>query len=312
MLKPAICLAALLGLGCASSSPEPSARSSGGGGMAQAIAGGAHELAGATATGGVGAGAGAGARAGNGGVAGASGASAGSSGNASGAAGTAATDFCAARPGLMFCETFEAQAPGPAPAMPPWSSSINGEGELVIDDSTAHSGTRALKAHGAGFNTFLVLSSELLPSASGRLHVRSFVRMAEAMSAGHNTFIVADTQAAPGAGNAFRFGEMNGMLMYTVSGDTHGALANDNYYTDHMPGAAFQPMTWACLEVALDHQKPEIQVWLDGVEIADLHHGDWPLDPYDALRFGFEKYAGPVSDIWYDDIAIGSTRLGCN
>jgi hypothetical protein len=42
-----------------------------------------------------------------------------------------------------------------------------------------------------------------------------------------------------------------------------------------------------------------------------MHHTDFPLDAYDSLRFGFEKYAGPLRDIWYDDIAIGSAPLGC-
>ena len=44
----------------------------------------------------------------------------------------------------------------------------------------------------------------------------------------------------------------------------------------------------------------------------DLHHTDWPLDTYDSVRFGFEKYAGPGIDVWYDDIAIGTERIGCN
>jgi hypothetical protein len=131
------------------------------------------------------------------------------------------------------------------------------------------------------------------------------------MTGGHNTFVVADKAASPGTGNAFRFGEMNAMLMYTVSGDTHGALANDNYYTDNLPGAALVPSAWGCVEILLDWGKPEIAVSLDGVPIADLHHTDWPLDPYDALRFGFEKYAGPVGDVWYDDIAIGTSPIGC-
>ena len=36
------------------------------------------------------------------------------------------------------------------------------------------------------------------------------------------------------------------------------------------------------------------------------------LDGYDTVRFGFEKYAGPGLDIWYDDIADGTERIGCN
>jgi hypothetical protein len=244
--------------------------------------------------------------------AGSAGAQAGSAGAQAGSA-AVDSDFCAARPGLTFCETFEAQPSGVARAWGPWAPSINGDGEITIDDSVAHAGKSSLKVHGSGFSSFLVLSgASALPPSPKPLFVRAFVRLEAAMTAGHNTFLIADRSDAPGAGNAFRLGEMNAMLMYTVSGDTHGALANDDYYTDHLPGAALQPLVWSCLEVLLDPTKPEIRVWLDGVEVADLHHTDWPMDPYDALRFGFEKYAGPVSDVWYDDIAVGDQALSCD
>jgi len=101
------------------------------------------------------------------------------------------------------------------------------------------------------------------------------------------------------------------MLMYTIMGDGHGALSNQNFYNDGKPGIAFAPSTWVCLEVLIDRGKPEIDVWVEGTEVPDLHHTDWPLDNYDSIRFGFEKYAGPAIDIWYDDIAIGTERIGC-
>jgi hypothetical protein len=242
---------------------------------------------------------------------GASGSSSAGSSNA-GMAGAASSDYCSARAGLTFCDTFEAHPAGAAQALAPWTPAVNGDGEVVIDDQVAHAGTHSLKVHGSGFSTFLVLNGGGFPPTTGPLHVRLFMRLAEAMTGGHNTFLVADTQAAPGAGNSFRFGEMNAMLMYTVSGDTHGALANENYYTDHLPGAALAPLAWSCVELVLDHQKPEVAVSLDGVSVTDLHHVDWALDAYDTLRFGFEKYAGPVSDVWYDDIAVGTAPLGCN
>jgi hypothetical protein len=230
-----------------------------------------------------------------------------------GSGGAMAGDFCGTRAGLSFCEDFEKHAAGPAMATGPWSPSVNGDGTVEIDTTTAHSGKSSLKVHGSGFATFYVLNAgSLLMPPTSPLYLRAYVKLAEAMTGGHNTFVVADLAAAPGAGNAFRLGEMNAMLMYTVSGDTHGALANDNYYTDHLPGAALGAGTWGCLEVTLDHAKPEIAVALDGMTIADLHHTDFPLDTYDTLRFGFEKYAGPVADVWYDDIALGTAPLGCH
>ncbi len=306
-------LAATFAIGCSTSEPPSSAlggNTSGGfGGASGAVgnAGNDRTEGGRSALGGAGSASGGAAADSTGGGGGGSGA------GLAGAAGRtgSASDFCGARPGLTFCETFEEHPVGLAQSTGPWSPAINGDGAVSIDETVAHSGKRSLKVHGSGFSSFLVWSGELLPVTSGRLHARFYVRLAEAMTGGHNSFLVADLKAAPGAGNAFRLGEMNGMLMYTVSGDTHGALANENYYTDHLPGAALQAGEWGCLEVALDHEKPEVQVWLDGAEIADLHHTDWPLDAYDTLRFGFEKYAGPVSDVWYDDIALGRERLGC-
>jgi hypothetical protein len=276
--------------------------------------GGASTAAGATADGSSGAGATSGGSVAVGGT-NSAGEATGSSGAGSGgmgSAGAASSDYCAARAGLTFCETFEALPAGAAPTSAPWTPAINGDGEVVVDDQVAHAGAHSLRVHGSGFSTFLVLSGGSFPPTTGPLHVRLFMRLAEAMTGGHNTFLVADTQAAPGAGNSFRLGEMNAMLMYTVNGDTHGALANENYYNDHLPGASLGPLTWSCVELVLDHQKPEVAVSLDGKSVTDLHHVDWALDAYDTLRFGFEKYAGPVSDVWYDDIAVGTAALGCN
>jgi hypothetical protein len=164
----------------------------------------------------------------------------------------------------------------------------------------------------SGFAAFLVFHDEkVLPAVSGRFYVRAFMRLSAAMTSGHNTFIVADQAATPGAGNALRFGEMHQMLMYTVAGDAHGALANENFYNDQIVGAALSAGKWGCVELMIDSDMPELRVWLDGAEVPDLHRTDFPVDPYDALRFGFEKYAGPESEIFYDDLAIGGEPIGC-
>jgi hypothetical protein len=287
-----------------------SGASGSGAGTAGASAGsssGASGASGATSNGGV-----AGATAGTGGAAATSGA-AGDAGSA-GAAGSAgsSSDPCSARPGLLFCEGFENVADGALPDDPRWTSTVIGEGTLGVDATVGHTGDKSLRVYGAGFQTLLTFhDATILPPASGRLFVRAFVRLAEPMTGGHNTFIIADTAAAPGQGNAARVGEMAEMLMMTVTGDTHGALSNDNHYTDGLPGVVFPPEEFVCLELLFDSAAQEINTWVEGVEVPDLHRTDWPVDAYDALRFGFEQYAGPASDIWYDDLAIGTEPIGC-
>ena len=259
--------------------------------------------AGAGGSGGSGGRGGSGAAAGRGGAGGAAG--------AGGAGGSTAANPCAARTGLVFCDDFEKA--GTALAAP-WTTQFGSPGNVTVDGTTpAHSGTKSVHVYGSGFQTFLTLSKgSILPVANGRLFFRAYMRLGAPMTDGHNTFILGDLAASPGNGNALRIGEQFSMLTYTVMGDAHAALSHQNHFTDGLPGVMFAPGTWVCLEVLVDHGGPEIDVWVDGTEIPDLHHTDFAVDAYDSLHFGLEAYGGTVSDIWYDDIAIGTARIGCN
>jgi hypothetical protein len=160
-----------------------------------------------------------------------------------------------------------------------------------------------------------------LPAPGGKFFVRFFIRLASGMTQGHNTFMTADLFANPGAGNAVRVGEQIHMLMMTVAGDAHGYLSNQNYYIDGKPGVVFPPGAWTCFEMSFDPAAMTLEVWVNGNDAPDMHPSNIALDTYDTLRFGFEKYAGldpavdggaPASlDLWYDDVAIGTQRIGC-
>ena len=233
---------------------------------------------------------------------------------ASGATEAAAASPCPGSIGLLFCDDFEAATTSAPP--PPWSTSIIGSGTVTVDSTTpARSGTKSIHVSDgdSDYDTLLVLHDPaVLPAPMARFYVRAFIRLGAAMSAGHNGFVLADLFASQGQGNDLRLGEDDQMLMYTVMGDAHGALSNADYYNDGMlPGIQFTPGAWTCLEVLLDSKAPEIDVWVGGTEVPDLHHKDFPLDNYDSLRFGFEKYAGPAMDVWFDDIAIGTQPIGC-
>ncbi|HEY5090684.1 MAG TPA: hypothetical protein VIK30_11985, partial [Polyangia bacterium] len=244
------------------------------------------------------------------GAAGRGGAGGASTTGGAGTSGGGAGNPCSARPGLIFCDTFEAATTTTPPS--PWTTT----GTVTVDSTTpAHSGKKSIHIGDTAndYDTLLVLhSAQVLPVTGGRFYVRVFMQLHDAMSAGHNTFILSDLFAAQGSGNALRIGEQNQMLMFTLMGDTHGALSNANYYNDGKPGIQFTPGAWTCLEILLDSKKPEIDVWVGGNEVPDLHHTDFPIDNYDNLRFGFEKYAGPAVDIWYDDIAVGTQPIGCD
>jgi hypothetical protein len=228
-------------------------------------------------------------------------------GGGGGSGGGTGNPSCASRPGLIFCDDFESASPGSTPSAAPWSTSmVASSGTVTIDGAmSAPGGQRSVHISDSAtdYDTLLVLhSSSILPTSGGRFYLRFMARFGSALSSGHNVFVLADLFTAQGQGHNFRFGEDSNYLEYTTLSDANAG---------HATGLTIAPNTWTCIEILLDHVKPEIDVWIDGAEIADMHHTDYPLDNYDNVRFGYEKYAGPEMEIWYDDIAIGTQPIGC-
>jgi hypothetical protein len=259
-------------------------------------------------------GAGSGGHAGSGGTGGSAG-SAGQVGSGGAGGGGVGASRCGARPGMVFCDDFEADAAGAPPS--PWTTTESASTEVTVDATNpANSGSKSIHVQPASsdYDTFLALQdTAVLPVSGGQLYLRFFIRLAQPMTAQHNTFVRADLYAAQGNGNNLLFSEDNQMIMESIGGDGQSAMSNNAYYSDgNMIGAHFDQGQWACVEILLDHNAPAIDVWVNGVEVPDLHNTTWKIDAYDYLRFGFEKYAGPASDIWYDDIAFGTQPIGCN
>ncbi|HEX6277439.1 MAG TPA: hypothetical protein VFZ53_30560 [Polyangiaceae bacterium] len=190
-----------------------------------------------------------------------------------------------------------------------WVVERIGDGTAVIDTTVAHSGTRSVHVTQIGYNAFATLKGAgLFPS---RFYVRVFLRLATPMTGGHNTYFIAGLAAMQGAPYESRIGVMNEMLMINQPQGDRGFLSNQNFYVDHLPGAVITASTWSCVEVLFDPGASTINVWLEDMPISDLNRTDWQQESFDVVRFGFERYAGPDSEIWYDDIAVGSQKIGC-
>lgn len=217
--------------------------------------------------------------------------------------------------GLLLCDDFEKAAAGMPPPAPVWTTSFNGSGMVTVDGTTAaHSGTKSIHvASNGGYQTFFELKgAPVFPRANGPVYLRLYMKLGAPMTPGHNTYFKAGAGAATSSDHETRVGVMNGMLMINQPAGDRGFLSNQSYYNDgNKPGVVFMPMTWSCVEVFFDPPNSTIDVWVEGKEVPDLHVTDWQQDPIGAFRFGFEKYAGPDADFWYDDIAVGTQPIGC-
>lgn len=218
-------------------------------------------------------------------------------------------------PGLLFCDDFERDTTvGMPPPSPRWSIARIGQGTVAVDGTTpAHSGARSVKVNSAGgYQTFFALSGPPVFPASSPLYLRVYLRLGAPMTGGHNTYFKAGAAGATSSEHETRIGVMNEMLMINQPAGDRGFLSNQNFWNDHKLGAVFAAKTWTCVEVFLDPPRSTIDVWVDGKEVPDLHRTDWKQDPIGVFQFGFEKYAGPDADIWYDDIAVGTKPIGCD
>jgi hypothetical protein len=89
---------------------------------------------------------------------------------------------------------------------------------------------------------------------------------------------------------------------------------------------------WACVEWHFAVASNEMEFWLNGTELADLHvadrarapgsgclstaelGGQWLAPPaFQSLYVGWERYQAPENDqnAWIDDVVVSAQRVGC-
>jgi hypothetical protein len=257
---------------------------------------------------------------GTGGASGGTGAGPGTGGT-SGATGTAGP--CTAA-GLFACDDFESGALDTAR----WSL-IGDPGKFaVIDTAQRNSGSHSIFFGNIDNRGSFVAPISGLPAANNRFYVRTYVRFATAMinMGGHVAFIEGATLPENGVevriGASKNFQSQVEMLdiNFLGSGQEHTQFSNGDYtggQGTNNPGVTLDANRWYCIEALFDGQASEMRVWLDDVEITQLHVTDWGVGrtnwapTYNVGKVGGQKYSGDTGQIWYDDIAFGTARIGC-
>ncbi|GAA2120289.1 hydrolase [Streptomyces synnematoformans] len=222
-----------------------------------------------------------------------------------------------------FCEDFESQT-GPRPSGR-WSfqaDDCTGTGTVTVDTAVAHGGTTSLRVNGGeGYcnHAFAGTALDDVP-AGGDLYVRFWVRHTTALPTQHVTFLaMRDTGARD---TDLRMGGQNAALQWNRESDDATLPAQSP------AGVALsRPLPvdrWSCVEFRME-RAGLLQTWLDGesveglivdgtpthdVDAQWLNSGAWQPAPAD-LRLGWESYGQGADTLWYDDVAVGTSRVGC-
>lgn len=235
---------------------------------------------------------------------------------------------------LIISDDFEGAAAGEVP--PGWrtilgyglvdfSRTPDAGSAAEIDSSQAHSGSNSVKISTPNAMAPHFIFQEL-PSNLTRLYVRAWVYTAAAIGGGspggagdHAHFI--GTLETPGqdSGAELRFGANQRAYLGGFM-PTYG-----DAFTNIQTSGSIPANTWTCVEWAVVDEADfdHMYIWLNDEQImAAEAQGDWQngpradfvnADSTKYISFGWRQFGSvaDVSSIWFDDIAVGTTKIGC-
>jgi hypothetical protein len=166
--------------------------------------------------------------------------------------------------------------------------------------------------------SFLV-NSDVLPTPTGKIYVRSYMRWNEGVPESHTSYISLSGLTTDES-QEMRFGGQHLVLNFNASmGD---GLAPDPFEYPSCPTCVAPPVgKWTCVEVMFDYENEVATAWMDDGtgeksfvvdDPSDFHAtSTWPAT-VDALKIGYWAIGGATQTIWYDDIAVRyDERVGC-
>jgi len=199
--------------------------------------------------------------------------------------------------------------------------SCKGTGTATIDTSVAHSGKHSVRIDGqTNYCNHVFISPTADLSTLGKVwYVRFYIRHSTALGDGHIAFItMKDTNDG---GKDLRIGGQNKALQWNRESDD--ATLPSQSPVGIAASVPLDTAKWVCFEFMVNGNDGTASIWLDGKEIAGLHAGSKVQDVDQAflsktwrpaladLKLGWETYGNGADTLWYDDVAVGSAKIGC-
>lgn len=233
----------------------------------------------------------------------------------------------------LFCDDFEGWDAGAVPGAP-WTVTLN-KGTVAVSTTRAASGHKSVRVAVQGGvsgdsyrRAVLTLAgSPLLPVTGNNLFGRMRVWVDNLPSGDkndgelvHYSFISGSgTSAAAGGTTLVKYGAMN--FKRFLANYWEGPTKYDCWRNS---ATAMPEGRWACLEWQFDGSKNEARLWLDGTALNDVTilgsgsgcvgttNKPWHFPVFDRLELGWQNYQlWTGQELWMDDVAIGTSRIGC-
>ena len=301
--------------------PPPASGGSSGNGTGGSTGGSAGALgsSGSGGTDGVGGSTGGSGGSGGAGGAGGSGGSAGSGGAAGAGVGCES---------LPLCDDFEGANAGGPPDPSRWAvtelnNCVSSVAAPTIDDAQHRSGTRSLKVvGGSDFCGYSMVGNSAAIAAIGDVvYGRMYIRFESALQQGHTGFAAFIDQAQQG--KTLRLGGQNFALQWNRESDdaTVPEQSEAGVMTSYTPPVG----EWFCFEFMIDQAQGHFSGWVNDNPVEGLTVDGTPTPEIDRqwlntaykpdlqdFNIGWQNYNGGPMTLWFDDVALGAQRIGCD
>ncbi len=252
--------------------------------------------------------------------------------------------------GLPLCDDFESDTPGSPPSSSLWTlvglTGCGGMGNpsappvysIVVDNSPmhAHSGSNSVKVDttltgSQGCGPYMVNTSAFPMLTGGEVYGRFYVHMSDTTTTFDHTVLMGLGLLGDG-GIGFNVQDPDSFLELASEGpatptnvlmwqrsDSFGTLPAKNAMGEAQ--SAYPAANgFTCIEFHTS-TSGAIQTWVDGTLITGLSDPpapsvptQWtapsPLTPT-SLALGWQVYSGPNQTVWFDDVALSTSRINC-
>jgi hypothetical protein len=236
-----------------------------------------------------------------------------------------------------LCDGFETDTVGGPPSAARWSI-VTGCGQndptstvTVVGNAThpAHSGQNSVQVVG-GNNTcgplFIHASAFQTPGLESSVYGRFWVELSTALPATHVALMALGLGADAGDPTMLQISQE---LQLTAQYNVFVWNYRDTTLPDMAPGFAPPINTWTCVEFHTDMTTGELDTWIGGNPVPEMtfvpgttavqtgtndHWSGGRPQPLvvSSVGFGWVNFGGGPSTLWFDDIALGPARIGCD
>lgn len=243
-----------------------------------------------------------------------------------GGAASAVQKGCQA-PGILFCDNFDKSAPKSEPAGPNWRPQPAWQNDRnKVDASQSHSPPHSVLVTPTSYGSQLIVGMGF-PLTDNSFYVRVFMRLEKSSKdmGGHVSFIEG-AEAQGDEGEELRLGSSHGIVdVNLIPGSKGNGSGEKTQFSNgdvDIPrddkGVVLDADRWYCLEAHFDGKNHRFELWIDDKQQANMSVSDWKQGRmnwspvYRFLKMGGQNFSGQMGRVWYDDVAVGSTRIGCS